>query len=215
VSVVIKEILRPEAALIQRASRYSSATLHEAMGRKGALPYGIKPISPEMKLCGPALTVSSPPLDNLMVHRAMYLAQPGDILVVEVGGGYEGGYWGEIMTHAAQQRKIAGFVIDGCVRDGALIQELGFPVFSRGLSIRGTNKNGGGKINHPIKIGDITISPGDLIVGDGDGLVVVAREEIPQVLDAAQKREEKEEYFKQELAKGKSTIDLYGWNVKD
>lgn len=206
-----KEILRPDRSVIQRASTFSSATLHEAMGKRGALSYGIKPLAPDMKLCGPAVTVGSPPIDNLMVHRAIYVAQAGDILVVWVGGGYEAGYWGEIMTCAAKQRGIAGLVIDGCVRDGALIQEMSFPVFSRGLSIRGTNKHGGGKINDPLTLGDVTIHPGDLIVGDGDGVVVVPRLEIPQVLEAAQKREEKEEEIKKELARGKTTLEIYGW----
>jgi 4-hydroxy-4-methyl-2-oxoglutarate aldolase len=215
VAEVNKEFVRPDPALIKRAAAFSSATLHEAMGRRGALPYGIKPIHPEIKLCGPGVTVSSPPMDNLMIHRAMYLAEPGDILVVVVGGGYEGGYFGEIMTFAAQRRGIAGFVIDGCVRDAALIHQMGFPVFARGLSIRGTKKEGGGTINHPIQVGDVTVSPGDLVLGDGDGVVVVPRGELAHVLDEAQKREEKEEHFKQELARGKSTLDLYGWHGKD
>jgi len=206
-----KEIARPESSSVQRARAFSSATLHEAMGRKGALPYGIKPIAPEMRLCGPAITVSSPPMDNLMIHRALYVAQPGDILVVEVGGAYEAGYWGEIMTCAAQQRGIAGLVIDGCVRDGALIHKMGFPVFSRGLSIRGTKKEGGGFVNSPVKIGDITIHPGELIVGDSDGVVVVQREEIDRALAEAQKREEKEEGIKKELAAGKTTLEIYGF----
>ncbi|MGH7828853.1 MAG: 4-carboxy-4-hydroxy-2-oxoadipate aldolase/oxaloacetate decarboxylase [Candidatus Binatia bacterium] len=212
---VRKDIERPEAALVKRAAVFSSATLHEAMGRKGALPYGIKPIHPDMRLCGPAVTVSSSPIDNLMIHRAIYVAQPGDILVVVVGGHYEAGYFGEIMTYAAQQRGIAGFVIDGCVRDAALIHQMGFPVFARGLSIRGTKKEGVGHINQRITIGEIVISPGDLIAGDGDGLVVVPREEVSRAVAEAQKREEKEEHFKQELAGGKTTLDLYGWRDKD
>ena len=196
---------------LQRAARFSAATLHEAMGRRGALPYGIKPIAPGMTLCGPALTVSSPPRDNLMLHRAMYVAEPGDILVVEVGGEYEAGYWGEVMTTAAQQRKIAGLVIDGCVRDGALIQRMGFPVFSRGLSICGTTKEGAGQINHSMTIGEVVIGPGDLIVGDGDGVVVVPREEIASVLAEAEKREDKEKRITRELISGKTTLEIYGW----
>jgi 4-hydroxy-4-methyl-2-oxoglutarate aldolase len=210
-SNVTQEVARPEPALIQRAASFSSATLHEAMGRRGSLPYGIKPITPEMKLCGPAITVSSPPMDNLMLHKAIYVAQSGDILVAVVGGGYEAGYWGEIMTCAAQKRGVAGVVIDGCARDGELIHSIGFPVFSRGLSIRGTNKEGMGLINHPITIGEIVITPGDLIVGDGDGVVVVPHQEISQVLDEAQKREEKEERIKKDLSAGKTTLEIYGW----
>lgn len=200
-----------ESALIRRAAAFSSATLHEAMGKRGALPYGIKPIFPEMKVCGPALTVGAAPMDNLPLHRAIAVAQPGDILVVEVGGGYEAGYFGEIMTVAAQAKKIAGLVIDGCVRDGALIREMGFPVFSRGLSIRGTDKNDRGRISQTIKISDVTVNAGDLVVGDGDGVVVVPASEVAQVLAGAQKREDKEAQIKKDLVAGKTTLELYGW----
>ena len=206
-----KDIARPEPALIERAACFSSATLHEAMGKRGSLSYGIKPIIPEMRVCGPAVTVSSPPMDNLIIHKAIVAAQSGDILVVEVGGVYEAGYWGEIMTHAAQQRGIAGLVIDGCVRDGTLIERMAFPVFARGLSIRGTKKEGLGGINHPLTFGEIIVNPGDLIVGDGDGVVVVPREEIAQVLREAQKRDEKEAEVKRELTAGKTTLAIYGW----
>jgi 4-hydroxy-4-methyl-2-oxoglutarate aldolase len=200
---------------IQLVSRYGSATLHEAMGRKGALPFGIKPIAPTMKLCGPAVTVSSPPIDNLMLHQALYIAQPGTVFVVDVNRGYEAGYWGEIMTVAAQQRKIAGLVIDGGVRDADLIEKLGFPVFCRGLSIRGTDKKGGGHINSPIVIGDVTVRPGDLVVGDRDGVVIIPSEEIHSTLEASQKREAKEDQIMEELTAGKSTLEIYGWPPAD
>jgi 4-hydroxy-4-methyl-2-oxoglutarate aldolase len=199
------------AAAISRAIHFGTATLHEAMGRRGALPHHIKPISPRMKIAGPAVTVSSPPMDNLMLHQAIYVAEPGSVLVVEVNRGYEGGYWGEIMTIAAQQRNIAGLVIDGCVRDADPIEHLGFPVFSRGLSVRGTDKQGGGHINWPIVVGDITVNPGDLVVGDRDGVIVVPAAEISSALEAAQKREAKEEQTKKNIIAGKSTLAIYGW----
>lgn len=200
-----------DATAMSRAIHFGTATLHEAMGRKGALPHHIKPISPRMKIAGPAVTVSSPPMDNLMLHQAIYVAEPGSVLVVEVNRGYEGGYWGEIMTIAAQQRKIAGLVIDGCVRDADPIEHLGFPVFSRGLSVRGTDKQGGGHINWPIVFGDITVNPGDLVVGDRDGVIVVPAAEISSALEAAQKREAKEEQTKKNIIGGKSTLAIYGW----
>lgn len=200
-----------DQAIISRAIKYGTATLHEAMSRKGALPHRIKPISAAMKLAGPAVTVNSPPMDNLMLHQALYVAQPGSVLVVEVNRGYEGGYWGEIMTIAAQQRKIAGLVIDGCVRDADAIEKLRFPVFSRGLSIRGTDKQGGGHINWPIVVGDITVNPGDLIVGDRDGVVAIAAAEVVSTLNAAEKREVKEEQIKKDLVAGKSTLAIHGW----
>jgi 4-hydroxy-4-methyl-2-oxoglutarate aldolase len=196
---------------ISRAVRFGTATLHEAMGRKGALPHHIKPISPRMRIAGPAVTVSSPPMDNLMLHQAIYVAEPGSVLVVEVNRGYEGGYWGELMTIAAQQRKLAGLVIDGCVRDADSIEHLWFPVFSRGLSVRGTDKQGGGHINWPVLVGDITVNPGDLVVGDRDGVIAIPAAEISSTLEAAQQREAKEEQTKKDIVAGKSTLAIYGW----
>ncbi len=207
-------IQRPDPELIILASNFSSATLHEAAGKKGALPSEIKPLSHDIKLCGPAITVSSSPADNLTIHEAILVAQPGDVLVVEVSGVYEAGYWGDIMTHAARERQINGLIIDGCVRDGNEIKEMDFPVFSRGLCIRGTSKNGGGFINHPLKMGEVRIMPGDLVLGDGDGIVVIPQMEIPSVLEQAQKREEHEKWIREELKKGKTTVELYGWNTQ-
>lgn len=200
-----------DSSIIQRAAKFGAATIHEAMGKKGALPYGIKPLAANMKLCGPVVTVSSPPGDNLMLHQALYVAPTGSIMVVEVSGGYEYGYWGEIMTIAAQERKIAGLVIDGCVRDADLIEKFGFPVFARGLSIRGTGKDAGGSIDTPIVIGDVTIHPGDLIVGDRDGLVVIAAADIQSALEASQKREDKEDQIMKDLRAAKTTLEIYGW----
>ncbi|WP_134705116.1 4-carboxy-4-hydroxy-2-oxoadipate aldolase/oxaloacetate decarboxylase [Ammoniphilus sp. YIM 78166] len=210
-SRVKTEIERPAVESIQRAARFSAATLHEAAGKKGALPSGIKPLASQMKICGPAVTVSSPPTDNIMLHEAILAAQPGDVLVIEVSGIYEAGYWGDIMTKAAMERQIHGLIIDGCVRDGNDIMDMGFPVFSRGLCIQGTSKNGGGTINHPIQIGEVLIMPGDLIVGDGDGVVVIPRMEIEAILEKAHQREEDEKWISEELKTGKTTMEIYGW----
>lgn len=204
-------ISRPDSTLIQRAAEFSSATLGEAAGKPIDLPAAIQPISPRMKVCGPAITVSSPARDNLTLHQAIYVANPGDVLVVEVSGLYEAGYWGEIMTQAALHRKIAGVVIDGCVRDSDAIEETGFPVFARGLCIRGTAKRGEGHLNRPITIGEVSILPGDLVVGDRDGVVVIPQPEILPVLAAAEKRDQKERWVKDELAAGKTTLEIYGW----
>lgn len=212
-SNIIVEISRPTVDDLLQASKYSAATLHEASGKKGALPSGIKPLSPSMKICGPVITVHSPPVDNIMLHEAILAAQPGDVLVIEVSGEYEAGYWGDIMTRAAKERQIQGLVIDGCVRDGQDIMNMNFPVFSRGLCIRGTNKNGGGTINHPIKIGDILVSAGDLIVGDRDGLVVIPKLEISDVLVKAAKREMDEKRICEELSEGRTTMEIYGWKT--
>ena len=194
--------------------KLDSATLHEAAGQIGALPPGIKPIAHGMRLEGPAFTVSSPPANNLWLHKALAVASAGDVLVVEVGGHYEAGYWGEIMTVAAQARGVVGLVIDGCVRDAEQINALGFPVCSRGLCIRGTGKDTTtpGSLNEPIHIGDVTISRGDLIVGDGDGVVAIPSDRVEEVLEKSQERLDKEAAVMERLRRGETTLDIYGWS---
>ena len=189
--------------------RQSTATVHEALGKKGALPSGIKPVAKGMKVCGPAFTVYSTPMDNLILHEALVRAQPGDVLVVTVSGHYEAGYWGEIMAVAAQARGIAGLVIDGCVRDSREMTAMNFPVFSRGLCIRGTTKHGGGVLAAPLAIGDVVISPGDMILGDDDGVVVVGKEDFATIVEKSEKRVAAEDKIMARLKAGETTMDIY------
>lgn len=200
-------------SLVQAARALPTATLHEAGGKIGALPSALKPVAAGMAFAGAALTVHSPPGDNLWLHRALDIARPGDVLVVHVSGAYEHGYWGEIMATMAIHRGLAGLVIDGCVRDGALLAAFGFPVFARGLCIRGTGKDFGatGWLNHPVRIGDVTVNAGDLVVGDGDGVVVVPRERAADVVARSLQREADETAILQQLKDGASTLDVYGW----
>jgi 4-hydroxy-4-methyl-2-oxoglutarate aldolase len=194
--------------------RLPAATLHEAMGRAGALPSDIRSLDPSMRLWGPAITVSCAPGQNLAVHEALYVADAGDVLVVDVGGGYEYGYWGEILTVAAQARSLAGLVIDGGVRDGDRIMERGFPVFARRRCVRGTGKaHSSGTINGPIRIGEVAIEPGDLVVGDGDGVVVVPSAQVDAVLAAGRTREDDEARIMQSLERGQTTLEVYGFNT--
>jgi 4-hydroxy-4-methyl-2-oxoglutarate aldolase len=203
-----------QAAWLQAAGALPTATLHEAAGKLGALPWAIKPISPAFRVCGPAVTIQGPPGDNLWLHRGIYAAQPGQVLVVNVGGQFDHGYWGEIMSTAAQIRGLGGLVIDGCVRDGTLLEKIGFPVFARGLCIRGTGKDFGalGWINHPVLMGSVTVHAGDLIVGDTDGVVAIAADQVSRVLDAASRREQEEAAILERLAAGEGTLDVYGWS---
>ncbi len=205
---------RPDPALVARAASFGSATLHEAAGKIGVLPPQIKPVVPSFTISGPAVTVHSPPGDNLWLHRAIAASQPGDVLVVYVDGVYEHGYWGEIMSTAAKARHLGGLVIDGCVRDGAILGRVGFPVFARGLCIRGTGKDfsARGWLNHPLLLGDVTVNAGDLIVGDTDGVVAIPRERVAEVLDKSRAREDKEADVMRKLEAGETSIDLYGWD---
>ena len=213
-STIRREFERVSAATVAAARALPAATLHEAGGRIGALPSAIKPVAPSFRCCGPALTVHSPGGDNLWLHRALDIARPGDVLVVHVSGVHDHGYWGEIMTTMAKVRGLAGLVIDGCVRDGTLLEEIGFPVFARGLCIRGTGKDHGatGWLNEPVLIGDVTVSAGDLVVGDGDGVVVVPRLRAAEVVEKSLRREREEAVILQRLQAGESTMQVYGFH---
>lgn len=201
-------IERTPKELIDQFRGIGTATVHEASGRKGAVDSAIKPISRGVRLCGPAFTVQCHPGDNLMLHKAIERAQPGDILVASVQGYYEAGYWGGLMATSAVARKIGGLAIDGSIRDSAEIIQMGFPVFCRGFCIRGTTKTVLGLVNHPIVFGGVLVHPGDLIVGDDDGMVVVGRMECEEVLKASIKRIEVEKTKAEKLRAGISGVEL-------
>ena len=202
------------AELLAQAAKLASSTLHEAAGRIGALPSAIKAVAPGMTICGPAFPVKGPPLDNLALHFGIDEARPGDVIVADVGGHYEGGYFGEVMCTSARARKLGGLVIDGCVRDGNELAQMGWPVFSRGLAMRGTLKdlNGDLRINERIAIGEAIIEPGDLVVGDTDGVVVIPKAAAAAVIEASIKREANEAETMEILAKGETTlVKMRGW----
>ncbi|WP_234192921.1 MULTISPECIES: 4-carboxy-4-hydroxy-2-oxoadipate aldolase/oxaloacetate decarboxylase [Pseudacidovorax] len=193
---------------IKQLRDLGAATVYEAQGAKGALDQGIKPIDPTTRLAGPALTVDCRPADNLMLHYAVQKASPGDVLVVDAKGFMEAGPWGDVLTIQAMKVGIAGLVINGCVRDANLIIELGFPVFCRGLSIKGTGKNQPGKLNVPVTFGDVLIHPGDIIVGDRDGIAVVPKDEVASAIHSSLAREEKEAGQRKAIEQGAMTADL-------
>ncbi|RKL64410.1 4-carboxy-4-hydroxy-2-oxoadipate aldolase/oxaloacetate decarboxylase [Thermoanaerobacteraceae bacterium SP2] len=204
---VRKNIERPSQHIIEAFSKQASATVHEASGRKGAVACAIKPLTRGMKICGPALTVQCGPGDNLMLHKALEIAQPGDVIVATTNGAYEYGYWGGLMAVSGMARKLGGLAIDGCVRDSSEIIKMGFPIFCRGISIRGTVKNTLGLINYPTVFGGIMVEPGDLILGDDDGLVVVRRSECEEVLEKTLKRVKAEEEKTKVLETGVSSVE--------
>ncbi|MDO5625762.1 MAG: 4-carboxy-4-hydroxy-2-oxoadipate aldolase/oxaloacetate decarboxylase [Pseudomonadota bacterium] len=194
---------------IKQLRDLGAATVYEAQGAKGALDSGMKPIDPTSRLAGPALTVDVQPGDNLILHYAVLQAKPGDVLVVDAKGFMEAGPWGDVLTIQAMKLGIAGLVINGCVRDANLIIDLGFPVFCRGLSIKGTGKNQPGKVNVPVCIGNVVIHPGDIIVGDRDGLCVVAQGDVDSAIAASLAREEKEAQQRKAIEAGTTnTVSL-------
>ncbi|MFE4542288.1 RraA family protein [Arthrobacter sp. NPDC056727] len=196
---------------LQRLLKLGTATVYEAQGQRGSVASEIRPLDPAMKLVGTALTVSTTPGDNLMFHQAVLMACPGDVLIVDAKGFTDAGPWGDVLTLAAQQAGIAGLVIDGSVRDSEAIIDAGFPVFSRGISIRGTTKVDPGQIGGTINLAGTLVDRGDIIIGDRDGLVVVKAADVLDSLRKAEEREAKEEEFRRRiLDEGASTAELLG-----
>ncbi len=201
---------RVSRELMEAFARFDTATLYESAGQKGMVDPAIRPVWPGARLCGPALTVRCPPRDNLMLYQAVSLAEPGDILVTAADGFLLAGAWGEVLTVAAQARGIGGLVIDGATRDTDAIAGHGFPVFSRGRAIGACTKERQGTINEPLVFCGVRVRPGDLVVGDMDGVVVIDRDQMQQVLDAATERRRREQALMEELLKGKTALELLG-----
>jgi 4-hydroxy-4-methyl-2-oxoglutarate aldolase len=198
------------ADILEGLKQCGVATVYEAGGAIGALDAAIKPVWPGAKVVGPAFTVRCHPGDNLPLHRALEQAGPGDVIVAQVGG-LLGGYWGGVMTVAAQARGIAGLVIDGGVRDSEELQRRGFPVFARGTGVFRTVKHEGGILQEPLLAGGILINPGDIILGDADGVMAIPRAKVEQFLEAARKREAAEVGYVERLQKGETTMEIYGF----
>jgi 4-hydroxy-4-methyl-2-oxoglutarate aldolase len=205
------DIDRPAPDVVRRLAALASTTVYEAAAQQGALSHAIRPIAPGMQLCGPALTVRCTAADNLTLHAAIALASPGDVIVADVGECLEAGHWGEITTVAALARGIAGLVINGGVRDVAPIARRGFPVFAAAISMKATVKATPGTINHPIVCGGAAIRPGDLVLADDDGVVIVAQEHAEEVIAAAIEREEREAQVMRRLEAGELTLDVLGF----
>ena len=205
---VILHIERPQRQLIEGYRGLGAATVYEAAGRTGSVHPGIKPLARGLRLLGPALTVRCHPRDNLMLHKALQIAQEGDVLVATTDGYPEAGYWGGLMATSALARKLGGLAIDGCVRDSEEIIAMGFPLFCRGTCIRGTTKGLLGSVNLPVLFGEVLVHPGDLVLGDDDGLVIIPRLQIESVLAASRKRVEAEKQKTAALAGGVSSVEF-------
>ena len=205
---VYTNISRPDKSLVDAFRELAAATVYEAAGRTGSVNPQIKPISKGMKIVGTAITVQCRPKDNLMLHKALQIAKPGDIIVASTDGYYEAGYWGDLMAGSAVARKLGGLAIEGCIRDSDEIIKMGFPVFSRGTCMRGTIKSALGTVNHPIIFGDVNVHPGDLVLGDDDGIVIIPQADMEAVLEASRKRVENEVKKAATLATGISSVEF-------
>lgn len=189
---VLRDFPRVSADLVRQASEYQAAILADVNGRRGALHGRIAALRPRMKLAGPALTVDVRPGDNLMIHAAIALAKPGDVLVIDGKADQTAALMGTIMMSACKQLGLAGVVIDGAVRDSLEIDEMDFPVFAFGTNPNGPTKNVAGRIGHPVSCGGVTVRAGDLVVADADGVVVLERERVEGLLPLARKKVEDE-----------------------
>ena len=206
------ELTKEVLERLQKLPTGNVADSNTSAPRQGAMDSGIKPLDSKSQRVGRAVTARCYPGDNLALHQAVYAAKAGDVLVLDCRGYTEAGHFGDIMALACQVRGIAGVVIDGSCRDAEDIKALGLPVFVRALNPSGTVKKSLGEINVPVICGGVRVNPGDIILGDCDGVVVVPQESEDTVFANAQAKYDKEAHIVEQLKAGKTTLEIYGFN---
>jgi 4-hydroxy-4-methyl-2-oxoglutarate aldolase len=208
--VVVRRIDRAAPDVVERLAAMGSATVHEAIGRRGYLGPELTPIQQGVRVAGSAVTALCHPGDNLMIHAAVEVCGPGDVLVVAVTAPSTHGAFGELLATSLLARGVVGLIIDAGVRDTAELREMEFAVWSRWVSCQGTVKATPGSVNVPVVIGGVPIHPGDVIVADDDGVVVVGREEAEWALEQSEARLAKETTSRARLVAGELGLDFYG-----
>jgi 4-hydroxy-4-methyl-2-oxoglutarate aldolase len=208
--VVVRTIDRPDPATVAALGALGTATVHEAIGRRGFAGPDLRPIQQGTRLAGPAVTVSCHPGDNLMVHAAVEVCQEGDVLVVTTTAPSTHGMFGELLATSLMARGVRALVIDAGVRDTAELREMHFAVWARHVSCEGTVKASLGSVNVPVVLGGVLVSPGDVVCADDDGVVVVPGGEAEWALDQGRQRVAREDATRARLAAGELGVDIYG-----
>lgn len=208
-NVIVKHANRPQPEHVARLAELGVATVHESMGRRGLLDAAVNPVYPGARIAGRAVTVLSQPGDNLMIHAAVELCEPGDILAVATTSPSTDGMFGELLATSLQARGVIGIVIDAGVRDVSELKGIDFPAWSRAVSAQGTVKATAGSVNVPIVVAGALINPGDVLVADDDGVVVVPLAQVGQTVEAASARESDEQGKRERLAAGELSLDIY------
>jgi len=213
-AVVVREVELPPSEIVAALEKFGVTTVHEAQGRCGLLARYMRPIFPGAAIAGPAVTVSLPPGDNLMIHVAVEVCRAGNILVVAPTSPSTDGYFGELLATSLAAHGVKGLVIDAGCRDIRALREMKFPVWSRAISSQGTVKSTLGSVNVPVVCAGALVGAGDVMVADDDGVVVVRRSVLREVAAAAEQRTRKEEVTRERLAHGELGLDIYGLRKK-